>query len=397
SSMRTKARASASNKPKSTSTAETAVDEQSAASSPNTTGSATANENDSKSEATSKSNGGEELDPLGSNTQDAPAQSKSADVSAVASNEEIAALFAQIKKNENQSGKSQDAGVDAAKTDSSNSTPGASSDGAANKDPDDPVSADDIASLFAAAKPTSKPKQETASTEPSTQTSKKSAAKKDADESVSADDIASLFAAAKPVAAPKTKPAESPNSQSSTTSQPAAPLNAQNPSEADNKSAGIAELNSMADTASADDISALFKAVQKENRDSGASPVKPTTPANNRFAKEIEDLSESATTADIAELFKAVQTGLGTAKTSGPSSPSASIEELGESATSDDIAELFTTLRQESKPKEVKTPPKEAVAVDPKPDKAPAAPEDLRETASSDDIAALFAQMKPKL
>ena len=395
SSLRAKARASASNKPKSTPSAETAVDEQSAASSPNTSGSATENENDSKSEATSKSNGGEELDPLGSNTPDAPAQVKSADVSAVASNEEIAALFAQIKKNENQSGKSQDAAVGGATTAASTSTPGASSDGVANKDADDTVSADDIASLFAAAKPTSKPKQETAAAEPSTQTSRKSAANKDADDTVSADDIASLFAAAKPVAAPKTKPAELPNSQSSSQPQPAAPLYAQNPAEANKKSTGIAELDSMADTASADDISALFKAVQQENKDSGASPVRPTPPANNRFAKEIEDLSESATTADIAELFKAVQTGLGTAKTSGPASPAASIEELGESATSDDIAELFATVRQESKPKEVTTPSKQAVAVAPKQDKAPVAPEDLQETASSDDIASLFAQMKP--
>jgi GGDEF domain-containing protein len=485
SSLRAKARASASNKPKSAPSAETAVDEQSAASSPNTSGSATENENDSKSEATSKSNGGEELDPLGSNTPDAPAQVKSADVSAVASNEEIAALFAQIKKNENQSGKSQDAAVDGATTAASTSTPGASSDGvankdaddtvsaddiaslfaaskptskpkqeiaaaepstqtsrksaankdaddtvsaddiaslfaaakptskpkqetaaaepstqtsrksAANKDADDTVSADDIASLFAAAKPTSKPKQETAAAEPSTQTSRKSAANKDADDTVSADDIASLFAAAKPVAAPKTKPAELPNSQSSSQPQPAAPLYAQNPAEANKKSTGIAELDSMADTASADDISALFKAVQQENKDSGASPVRPTPPANNRFAKEIEDLSESATSVDIAELFKAVQTGLGAAKTSGPSSPSASIEELGESATSDDIAELFATVRQESKPKEVTTPSNQAVAVAPKQDKAPVAPEDLQETASSDDIASLFAQMKP--
>jgi GGDEF domain-containing protein len=350
SSLRAKARASASNKPKSAPSAETAVDEQSAASSPNTSGSATENENDSKSEATSKSNGGEELDPLGSNTPDAPAQVKSADVSAVASNEEIAALFAQIKKNENQSGKSQDAAVDGATTAASTSTPGASSDGVANKD---------------------------------------------ADDTVSADDIASLFAAAKPVAAPKTKPAELPNSQSSSQPQPAAPLYAQNPAEANKKSTGIAELDSMADTASADDISALFKAVQQENKDSGASPVRPTPPANNRFAKEIEDLSESATSVDIAELFKAVQTGLGAAKTSGPSSPSASIEELGESATSDDIAELFATVRQESKPKEVTTPSNQAVAVAPKQDKAPVAPEDLQETASSDDIASLFAQMKP--
>jgi hypothetical protein len=66
---------------------------------------------------------------------------------------------------------------------------------------------------------------------------------------------------------------------------------------------------------------------------------------------------------------------------------------LGESATSDDIAELFATVRQESKPKEVTTPSKKAVA--PKQDKAPVAPEDLQETASSDDIASLFAQMKP--
>jgi hypothetical protein len=111
------------------------------------------------------------------------------------------------------------------------------------------------------------------------------------------------------------------------------------------QSAGIAELDSMSDTASADDISALFQAVQQEKKESRTSTAKPTPAPNTRFAKEIEDLSESATTEDIAELFKAVQSGLGGAKSQEPPSPTPAIEDLEESATADDIAALFSQMK----------------------------------------------------
>nr|MCU0721222.1 diguanylate cyclase [Pirellula sp.] len=154
-------------------------------------------------ETAGKSNGGDELNQLESDLLDTSVQSKSADVSAVASNEEIAALFAQIKKNESKDGKLQDAKADDASTVSGDLKVDASSDTVSNKSETDSVSGDDIASLFAAAKASSKPKQESPAPKVTPETKGKSAASKEADDTVSADDIASLFAAAKPASKPK--------------------------------------------------------------------------------------------------------------------------------------------------------------------------------------------------
>jgi hypothetical protein len=110
----------------------------------------------------------------------------------------------------------------------------------------------------------------------------------------------------------------------------------------------LLRLESMSETATADDIAELFKAVQQERKEDKADAVIPKPVANRRFAQEIEELSETATTDDIAELFKAVKSGLGPTKDTEPSSPTPMIEDLEETATADDIAALFASVKREA-------------------------------------------------
>ena len=305
-------------------------------------------DNDSlpESEKNSKTSSVDKTTPNDSANAETANNSKSADVSAVASNEELAALFAQIKKNDSNS-------TSSAKKSTTSVDP--VPDPVSDKTESDSVSADDIASLFAAAKSSVKPtvaKEPVSEVDsddrsiPNGNATAESVASMSDDETVSADDIASLFAANKPKAAPN-NPAQtqskSPSNQENTQKEGKAGTQS--------RSRETEELEAMSETAKADDISELFKAVQKENKPAGSNSSKKPVVAKNPAIQEIEDLSETATNDDIAELFKAVQSGLGGAK----------------------------------KPP---APPQEA----PK----PAEPEDLSAEASADDIAALFAQIKGK-
>ncbi|MCU0711162.1 MAG: diguanylate cyclase [Pirellula sp.] len=339
-----KAAPSTAKKNNSTSQAPDDSDGDSPSSSANKLVSSDTEENVTQSETPIDPIADENPDNSAASTSDSQPQGKPADVSAVASNEEIAALFAQIKKNENQSGESKQDSAVAVSSATSEST--AVSDAVSSDNPvseiseTDNISADDIAALFAATKPASKP-------------------------------------AATPITAPAVQPVATQS----------------------NRNADVEELDSLSETASADDIAALFKAVQEEKKPNGPDLAKPSAATNNRFAKEIEDLSESATTEDIAELFKSVQSGLASTKNSeqsavaAPASPTT--EDLDASATADDIAALFATVKRESKPVESSKKPNQKL-VETEPKQEPEAPIDLQENASSDDIAALFAQMKKK-
>lgn len=265
-------------------------------------------------------------------------QGKAADVSAVASNEEIAALFAQIKKN----GKGTAGGQSARETPKSpdeNAHKSASSPApVSDKSESDLVSADDISALFAATK-----KPDTPSPAPT------------------------------PAPVPDKKPSTS-----------------------------VSELDDMSETVSSDDISELFKAVQSEQaKPPSPTPAAPKPKAAKKeFVAQVEDLSETATTEDIAELFKAVQSGMASGSSAAKQTPPPAsqpqsapvVDDPSETATADDIASLFATVKAASSPSENASSPKTETL--PKP-ATPAIPaEDLSEKASSDDIAALFAQMK---
>lgn len=263
-------------------------------------------------------------------------QGKAPDVSAIASNEEIAALFAQIKKN----GKSTASGQSA---------------------PETPNSSDEISKKSAS--------------------SPASVSDKSESDLVSADDISALFAATKKPATPS--PAPTP-----------APVPAKKPS------ASVSELDDMSETVSSDDISELFKAVQSEQaKPQSPTPAKPKPrAAKKEFIAAVDDLSETASTDDIAELFKAVQSGMASvgsaASQTPPPSPQSTpeVDDPSETATAEDIASLFATVKAASSPGENASSPKTETQSKPAPPAMSA--EDLSEKASSDDIAALFAQMK---
>jgi hypothetical protein len=286
-------------------------------------------------EATSESETHQDDNPKVSKPSETD-QAKAADVSAVASNEEIAALFAQIKKSGNSKASSQSA-------------------------PETQNSARDIS------------KKSESSPVP--------ASDKSESDLVSAAEISALFATTKKPATPSPSPT-------------AAPVSAQKPS------ASVSELDDMTETVSPDDISELFKVMQSEQARPPASMRGPRTPeaAKKLFVAEVEELSETATTDDIAELFKAVQSGMASggsaAEQTPPPAPQPTplVDDPSETATADDIASLFATVKSASSPSKSATAPK--TETQPKP-VSPAIPaQDLTEKASPDDIAALFAQLK---
>jgi epidermal growth factor receptor substrate 15 len=324
---------------KSTTTAEVAEETASVGASPNASG---PDDTTVESLTEGSSTVVHELDALDANSVAGPVHGKTADVSAVASNEEIAALFAQIKKHENKSEKSQDTTAieaggppNATASDSAPQSLRAENgtepllavnpqSAAGPQSITGPQSAIDILSAT----------EQRLGNEPQSATESLS----DSD-SVSANDIASLFAAFKPDEVLKTLPTDV-SSQSTQTSGELAKAN--------ERSVDIAELESMSETATADDIAELFKAVQQERKEDKPVPAPPKPVANRRFAQEIEDLSETATTDDIAELFKAVKSGLGPTKDTEPSSPTPMNEDLEETANADDIAALFASVKREA-------------------------------------------------
>ena len=277
------------------------------------------------------------------------------DISAVASPDDIAALFAQI--NSNKSGAKTGSGAAAQPAASSTSPP---------QPPEptelsDTVSADDIAALFASAKgKTPEPSKPAPAPEP------KPADQGDLTESASSDDIAAMFASAKS-AAPASKPAAK-----------AAPAPATPPVD-------------LTESASADDIAAMFASAK-------STPAAPKPAPAPAAAAPPVDLTESASADDIAALFASAKPAPPTPKPAAPAAaaptpvspvPAAPVPatppvDLTESASADDIAAMFASAKS--------TP----AAPKPTPTPAPAAPPvDLTESASADDIAALFASAKP--
>lgn len=333
-----------------------------------------------------------------SDALEAPIQGKSSDVSAVASNEEIAALFAQIKKHESQSEKSPsttaietpkapsianpESTLEAVRSEQATETP-------TTGEPQSAAEPQVVSGPQSPAEPQAATKQQS-SVESLSATESLSES-----DSVSADDIASLFAAFKPDEVLKTLPTE----KSSSSDRPrSADVSSQSTKTTESekgsaRSVDIAELESMSETASADDIAALFKAVQQERKEDKVETAIANAVSNRRIAQEIEELSETATVDDIAELFKAVQSGAGPAKTAPEATPSPAIEDLSETATTDDIAALFKAVQQESK--EAKSAP-----VAPKPSASRQFAQEIEEhseTATADDIAELFNAVKSGL
>ena len=386
------------------------------------------------------STGTQETGAQESDALEAPIQGKSSDVSAVASNEEIAALFAQIKKHESQSEKSPSTQAIETPVAPAIASPEATlASVRPERASETPTTGEPQSVIETPSAPEPSPAKKTepsTKTEPATKTEppvKPQAAKETKSDgkpliasgpsspaeskaspkqqpsveslsgteslsegdSVSSDDIASLFAAYKPDEVLKTLPTD--KSSSSDRSR-TADVASQSAKTADSdkgsaRSVDIAELESMSETASADDIAALFKAVQQERKEDKAEPAISNAVSNRRKAQEIEELSETASADDIAELFKAVQSSAAPVKKPPVTTPSPAIEDLGETATADDIAALFKAVQQESKEVKSTSPP-------PKPSanrQLAQEIEDLSETATSDDIAELFNAVKSGL
>lgn len=380
------------------------------------------------------STGTQETDAQESDALEAPIQGKSSDVLAVASNEEIAALFAQIKKHESQSEKfpstqaietpvapaiaSPEATLASVRPERASETPTTGkaqsvieTPSAAEPSPSkktEPAKKTEPSIKPQAAKETKSDGKPLIASGPSSPAEPKAATKQQpsveslsgteslsGSDSVSSDDIASLFAAYKPDEVLKTLPTDkiSSSDRSRTADVASQSTKTAESDKGSARSVDIAELESMSETASADDIAALFQAVQQERKEDKAEPAISNAVSNRRKAQEIEELSETASADDIAELFKAVQSSAAPVKKPPVTAPSPAIEDLGETATADDIAALFKAVQQESKEvKSTSSPPK------PSANRQLAQEiEDLSETATSDDIAELFNAVKSGL
>jgi len=233
-------------------------------------------------------------------------------------------------------------------------------------------------------------------------------------ELASADDIAALFASANPVASPP-KAAAKAVTPVAATGAAAVPVEAADAS-ADQTLNAIAEVDDAAQTASADDIAALFamnkpKASSKNQTPpdqpelvpiakqplvtqqqvpdsiSGIEPVASTDSQPKPEELGENEKAELATADDIAALFASVKQGISTASptptpTSSPVLPPASpvpVSQSGPVARNDLLSQTVQT------PEPTIAPPKATIAP---------SETDLSETASADDIAALFASMK---
>ncbi len=248
----------------------------------------------------------------------------------------------------------------------------------------------------------------------------------------SADDIAALFASAKPAASPPKAAVKAAAPVAPVAAVAAAVEVADVP--AVQAAADPVEIDDAAQTASADDIAALFAANKPKSPPKNQTPPAPPAPAAQPVSAPVAQ-QPSVTTPQVPEASRSLE-------------PVASIdsqlkpEELGESekaelATADDIAALFASVKQGIAPPPKtpppKTPPPKTPAPAPTsstvsppaspvavsqtepvasndlssqpvqapqpsspPPKAAVAPSDadLSETASADDIAALFASLK---
>jgi diguanylate cyclase (GGDEF)-like protein len=260
----------------------------------------------------------------------------------------------------------------------------------------------------------------------------------------SADDIAALFASAKPAASPPkaavkaaapVTPVAAPAVSAAPVATPVAAATAVEATDAPAVQAAadpVVEIDDTAQTASADDIAALFAAnkpkAPPKNPTPPAPPVSAAQPESAPVAQQPlvtmpkvpdpspvlepvasidsqlkpEELGESekaelATADDIAALFASVKQGIGTppktptpvtpspapAPSSSPVLPPASAAPISQSepAAPNDLSSQPVQTPQPS------SPPPMAAAVAP-------AEADLSETASADDIAALFASLK---
>ena len=311
-------------------------------------------------------------------------QSASNDISAVASPDDIAALFAQINTQKSNNGAS--APIAASKIERQPEPKAAISD--PTPDSSDAASADDIAALFATVKPNAKAPAAPAKTPTPPKTPTPTIPEVDKTEAASADDIAALFASVKP-SATAAKTTTSPTIPAETKPKPietAKPVVDVDPSEA----------------ATADDISALFASVKPSNQ--AANAVSPTkTPVankteNSEAAKPLADVdpSEAASADDIAALFASVKP---TAKSPAVPAPAKATElsevDRAETATADDIAALFATVKSSVKPETPTKPSNPTPASSPTPGGPTPTGEELSQAATPDDIASLLASIKP--
>ena len=262
-----------------------------------------------------------------------------ADAGEAATVDDIAALFATVKPNVKSTTPS--ATTQATSLASPPPSPAPTS---AEIDKTEVASADDIAALFASVKPTVKPMSDVAPAASQTAKTQKSEAVKpavdiDPNEAASADDIAALFATIKPTAKPSNDVAPViPSAAKAKPSPPSSPIADIDPNEA----------------ASADDIAALFATVKPTAKTTVAAPPTKMKPLELTESER----TESATADDIADLFATVKTAAKPATTSPPSSPpkldssptpSREIPtggELAEVATADDIAALFAAMKK---------------------------------------------------
>jgi len=312
-------------------------------------------------------------------------QPDSSDISAVASPDDIAALFAQI--NTQKSGAVAIAPSPLGDTGNIAKLPDPKeAPTAPAAEVSEAATADDIAALFATVKPNVKP----AAPAPPVPEMDKS-------EAATADDIAALFASVKPtIKAPRAAtPVANPDAAKTLPSETAKPAaQAVDPNEA----------------ASMDDIAALFATVKPTTKPANISA--PTAPkaqplATAKTGPEAVDPNEAASADDIAALFATVKPRAQAPIAPNPIAPNPiaanaselSASERAESATADDIAALFATVKTAvkpaPKPATQSTPPEPAQS----PSKAPASPipigEQLAEVATADDIAMLLASVKP--
>jgi GGDEF domain-containing protein len=155
-----------------------------------------------------------------------------------------------------------------------------------------------------------------------------------------------------------------------------------------------------------EDIEALFEQINKNKKSNAAASQEPPQPSPSTPAKEASpakaselDVSESATADDIAALFATVKSATqpSTPKpivAAEPKPAPIAIEEENGAASADDIAALFASVQ--STPKAKQAPDKAPADTPPAP--APPIPspaqENLDEAASADDIASLFAMAK---
>ncbi|MFN7448686.1 MAG: hypothetical protein ACK56W_13370 [Pirellula sp.] len=274
-------------------------------------------------------------------TQETKPQS---DVQAVAKNEDIEALFAQINKNKKSNASQSEQPYQPIPQETVSETPTVS-----ESDASESATADDIAALFATVKSATQPSSQKPSKAPNPKPAPD--AIEDENGAASADDIAALFASAQ--SAPKAQQAAV-KAPATTTPVPAPPV----------PSAAVEDLE---EAASADDIASLF-AMAKSGKQETKPPATPTavpTPVSTPSiaAKPAsEELSEAASANDIAALFAAAKKPNSSSKSNGETADKSNplpihktpegmkniealVQNLNESASADEIEALFANLK----------------------------------------------------